>query len=63
MVSPVAGRQFDVCGLESRPNSTSGWLASMARNCGAKPWSEDTNVVGSRPISLRASVRISSASS
>ena len=35
----------------SSPRSTSGLLASMARNCGAKPWSEATNVVGSLPIS------------
>ncbi len=63
IVSPVAGRQFDVCGRESSPSSTSGWLASIARNCGAKPWSEATNVVGSLPTSSRARFRTSSASS
>ena len=50
MVSPVAGRQLEVCGLESSPRSTSTLLASMARNCGAKPWSDATKVVGSLPI-------------
>jgi hypothetical protein len=44
MVSPVAGRQFEVCGLERRPRSTSTLLASIARNCGAKPWSEETSL-------------------
>ena len=48
--------------MRAGPSSTSGWLASMARNCGAKPWSDETNVVGSLPISSRASVRTASAS-
>ncbi len=56
MVSPVAVRQLDVCGCESSPRSTRTLLASIARNCGAKPWSDPTNVVGSLPMSLRASV-------
>jgi hypothetical protein len=60
IVSPVAGRQFEVCGRDSRPMSTSGWLASTARNWGAKPWSDATKVTGSLPTSLRARVRVAS---
>ena len=37
IVSPVAGRQLEVCGRDSRPRSTSTLLASIAANCGAKP--------------------------
>jgi hypothetical protein len=47
MVSPVASRQFDVCGADSRPRSTKTLLASMARNCGANPWFEPTKVATS----------------
>ena len=31
IVSPLAGRQFEVCGFERSPRSTRGWLASIAR--------------------------------
>jgi hypothetical protein len=50
MVSPEAGRQLEVCGLSSSPSSTSTELASTAANCGAKPWSEVTNVLSPRSL-------------
>ena len=62
MVSPVAGRQFDVCGVESSPRSTSTLLASIARNCGAKPWSEDTSFDELFGISESTSASVLSAS-
>ena len=52
IVSVVAGRQFAVCGVDSSPRSTSGLDASTAANCGAKPWSEATNVVRPRVVHL-----------
>ena len=64
LVSPAASRQFPVCTFDNSPSSTSGLLASMARNCGAKPWSEPTNVVVFLPASkFCASSSVSSASS
>ncbi len=48
IVSATAVRQFDVCGVDSRPRSTSTLLASIAANCGANPWSDDTNVFSLR---------------
>ena len=58
-----AARQLLICSGLWIPASVSTLPALTANHWGAKPWSEETNVVGLSPIRSRASFRVSSASS
>jgi hypothetical protein len=67
--APPTALQFDVppplAWSETPPTvaSNSTLFALTANHCGAKPWSEPANVIGSPPIRSRVTWSFSSASS